>query len=78
MREYASRESLIPTDNQEEGSAMEEYEDELTIEEEEPLSLQEKEIDESILSTLSSVRFEYTEELNKLIRTKNTREMFDR
>lgn len=40
--------------------------------------LQENEIDESILSTLTSVRFDYITELNNLIRTKNTREMFDR
>ena len=34
------------------------------------------EIDEDKIDTLSNVRFEYTKELNSLIRIKNTREMF--
>tara|TARA_R110001583_G_C5653563_1_gene408961 strand:- start:3527 stop:3727 length:201 start_codon:yes stop_codon:yes gene_type:complete len=34
------------------------------------------EIDEEKIDKLSSIRFQYIEELNSLIRVKNTREMF--
>ena len=37
-----------------------------------------KEIDEDKIDTLSSIRFQYVEELNSLIRVKNTREMFNK
>lgn len=37
-----------------------------------------KEIDEDKIDTLSSIRFQYVEELNGLIRVKNTREMFNK
>ena len=36
------------------------------------------EVDEDKIDTLSSVRFQYVEELNSLIRVKNTREMFNK
>jgi hypothetical protein len=36
------------------------------------------EIDEDKIDTLSSIRFQYVEELNSLIRSKNTREMFNK
>ena len=36
------------------------------------------EIEEDKLDTLSSIRFKYVEELNSLIRMKNTREMFNK
>lgn len=35
------------------------------------------EVNESKLDILSSVRFEYTKELNSLIRVRNTEEMFN-
>ena len=38
--------------------------------------LLQKEVDEDKIDTLSSVRFQYVEELNSLIRVKNTSEMF--
>jgi len=37
-----------------------------------------KEIDEDKIDTLSSIRFQYVEELNSLIRVKNTSEMFNK
>ncbi len=40
--------------------------------------LLQNEIDEDKIDTLSSVRFEYTKELNSLIRSKNTSEMFNK
>lgn len=40
--------------------------------------LLQNEVDEDKIDTLSSVRFEYTKELNSLIRMKNTREMFNK
>ena len=36
------------------------------------------EIDEDKIDTLSSIRFQYVEELNSLIRVKNTSEMFNK
>ena len=36
------------------------------------------EIDEDKIDTLSSIRFQYVEELNSLIRSKNTSEMFNK
>jgi len=36
------------------------------------------EIDEDKIQTLSDVRFEYTNQLNSLIRVKNTSEMFNK
>jgi len=36
------------------------------------------EIDEDKIDTLSSIRFQYVEELNSLIRVKNTRDMFNK
>jgi hypothetical protein len=38
----------------------------------------EKELDEDRIDILSQVRFGYMKELNGLIRSKNTREMFDK
>jgi hypothetical protein len=40
--------------------------------------LLQNEVDEDKIDTLSSVRFQYVEELNGLIRSKNTREMFNK
>jgi len=37
-----------------------------------------KEIDEDKIDTLSSIRFQYVDELNSLISVKNTREMFNK
>jgi len=37
-----------------------------------------KEVDEDKVDTLSSIRFQYVEELNSLIRVKNTSEMFNK
>jgi len=36
------------------------------------------EIDEDKIDTLSSIRFQYVEELNSLIQSKNTSEMFNK
>ncbi|KUO65282.1 MAG: hypothetical protein APF83_02885 [Lutibacter sp. BRH_c52] len=40
--------------------------------------LLQNEIDEDKIDTLSSIRFQYVEELNSLIRVKNTRDMFNK
>ena len=40
--------------------------------------LLQNEVDEDKVQTLSDVRFEYTKELNGLIRSKNTRDMFNK
>jgi len=40
--------------------------------------LLQNEIEEDKIDTLSSIRFQYVEELNGLIRSKNTRDMFNK
>jgi len=40
--------------------------------------LSKKEIDERTLSTLTSIRIEYVQELNSIISSKNTRDMYDK
>ena len=42
------------------------------------LILNKKEVDDDKLSVLSDIRILYIEELNSLIRSKNTRDMFDK
>lgn len=40
--------------------------------------LNKNEIDERTLSTLTSIRIEYVQELNSIVSSKNTRDMFDK
>jgi len=40
--------------------------------------LQKKDLDFETVVSISSIRIEYMEELNSLIRTRNTREMYDK
>ena len=40
--------------------------------------LSKNEIDDRTLSTLTSIRIEYVQELNSIISSKNTRDMFDK
>ena len=40
--------------------------------------INEKELDDRRIAVLSDIRFEYMKELNGLIRTQNTHEMFDK
>lgn len=40
--------------------------------------LNEKEVNEDKIETLTSIRIEYIKELNSIIRVQNTREMFDK
>ena len=40
--------------------------------------LSKNEIDDRTLSTLTSIRIEYVQEMNNLISSKNTRDMFDK
>jgi len=40
--------------------------------------LSKNEIDDKTLSTITSIRLDYVQELNNLISTKNTRDMFDK
>ena len=40
--------------------------------------LSKNEIDDRTLNTLTSIRIEYVQEMNNLISSKNTRDMFDR
>ena len=40
--------------------------------------INEKEIDDRRIAILSDIRFEYMKEMNSLIRTQNTRDMFDK
>ena len=40
--------------------------------------INEKELDDRRIAVLSDIRFEYMKELNGLIRTQNTSEMFDK
>ena len=40
--------------------------------------LSKNEIDDRTLSTLTSIRIEYVQEMNSIISSKNTRDMFDK
>ena len=40
--------------------------------------INEKELDDRRIAVLSDIRFEYMKEMNALVRTQNTRDMFDK
>ena len=40
--------------------------------------INEKELDDRRIAVLSDIRFEYMKEMNALVRTHNTRDMFDK
>ena len=40
--------------------------------------INEKELDDRRIAILSDIRFEYMKEMNALVRTQNTRDMFDK